>query len=131
MGVQKPLSPNAQAEKWFINFSRCGEAKTLEFDLEQVAFETFCSGGKGGQNVNKVETSVRAIYLPTGEAVVCTEERSQYANKQKAIARLRELAKAEDRAREAEAKNGNWQAHNRLERGNAGMRLEGEGFDKR
>jgi len=39
---------------------------TEEFDPGQVVFETLHSGGKDGQNVNKVETEVRAIYLPAG-----------------------------------------------------------------
>ena len=110
--------PTHKRKNWFIDFSRCGEAETVAFDPEQVVFETFRSGGRGGQNVNKVETGVRAIYLPTGESVVCTEERSQYVNKQKAVARLRELTKEKNRARKAEAKNDNWRVHNQLERGN-------------
>ena len=59
--------------------------------------------GKGGQNVNKVETDVRAIYLPTGQLVLCTEEQSQHANKQKALSRLKTLHKSEKAI--AEAKN--------------------------
>ena len=93
-----------------------------------MVFDTFRSGGKGGQNVNKVETGVRAIYPPTGQAVVCTEERSQHANKQKAVARLRELIKQANSDRKAEEKNDNWRCHTRLERGNAQMQFVGERF---
>ena len=126
-------SPYRSAHKrknWFIDFSYCDTAEIADFQEGQVVFETFRSGGKGGQNVNKVETGVRAIYLPTGQAVVCTEERSQYANKQKALARLREQIQQDNCQRKAAAQNHNWSCHNQLERGNAGMVFRGERFVK-
>jgi protein subunit release factor B len=57
--------------------------------LGQCAVETFRSGGKGGQNVNKVETAVRLRHLPSGVVVVCQRERSQWSNKQLAVEILR------------------------------------------
>ena len=127
---RSPYRPGHKRKNWFIDFSLCPVAQTTEFDPEQVVFETFRSGGMGGQNVNKVETGVRAIYLPTGQAVVCTEERSQYANKQKAIARLRENMKHENTQKKAAEKNDNWRCHTNLERGNASVRFDGIDFRK-
>ncbi|KAK9063091.1 hypothetical protein SSX86_016961 [Deinandra increscens subsp. villosa] len=57
-----------------------------EEDL-QIGFSR--AGGSGGQNVNKVETAVRITHIPTGVTVRCTEERSQLANKIKAMSRLK------------------------------------------
>ena len=63
---RSPYRPAHKRKNWFLDFSVCGEAEDTEFDPEQVTFETFRSGGKGGQNINKVESGVRAVYLPTG-----------------------------------------------------------------
>ncbi|CAE7334601.1 PRFB1 [Symbiodinium natans] len=64
-------------------------ASAVDIDAKDLTWDTFRSGGKGGQNVNKLETGVRVTHAPTGIAVRCTEERSQLSNRNKALLQLK------------------------------------------
>ena len=124
---KSPFRSNHKRKNWYVDVSMLSEQGEIASDQE-YRIEKFHCGGKGGQNVNKVETGVRIIHIPTGLVSQSTEERSQFLNKQRAMEKLR--AKLADLQREQEAKqiNAAWREHTRIVRGNPVRIYEGEKF---
>ena len=123
--------PGHKRKNWFLDFSECAVSATEDFDERKVIFQTFRSGGNGGQNVNKVETGVRAIYTPNGLSAVCTEERSQFQNKQRAVEKLKKAIGVINSESGAKAANDAWKRHTQIVRGSATRKFSGLEFIER
>ncbi len=111
---------------WFVGVNFFNEVELPEISESDIVYETCRSGGKGGQNVNKVETTVRATHVPSGIAVKCSEERSQSQNKARARERLLlKLRQQNDKAR-TDSLSRQWSNHDKLERGDHVKKLVGK-----
>jgi len=125
-----PFRPNHKRKNWFVDVSIIPEQEVICTD-KSIKFERFHCGGNGGQNVNKVETGVRLIHLPTGITVTSTSERSQLLNKKDALEKLNTILANKQQEQQKLQINNAWKEHNRIIRGNPVRIYEGLNFKRK
>lgn len=124
---KSPFRKEHKRKNWYVDVSIIQDLQEIAAEQE-YRIEKFHCGGKGGQNVNKVETGVRIIHIPTGMVSQSTEERSQFQNKQRAMEKLQEKLFTLQQEQQEKQINSAWQEHNRIVRGNPVRVYEGMKF---
>ena len=123
---KNPFRPWHRRKNWFVGVHFFKPLQTGTISERDITYETLRSSGPGGQNVNKVESAVRAIHVPTGITVLASDERLQIQNKRLARERLLMKLSAIDEDRRLHHNHEVWMNHNSLERGNPVQKFRGD-----
>ena len=122
---KNPYRPWHRRKNWFVGVHFFLPLKSEEVNEKDIIYETLRSSGPGGQNVNKVETAVRAIHVPSGITVLASDMRSQTQNKKLARERLIMKLSALEEEKQMQQTHDVWMNHNTLERGNPVKKFKG------
>lgn len=125
---QSPYRKFHKRKNWFVGINRINQDKLSHWDENEVTFQTLRSSGPGGQHVNKTESAVRAIHIPSGTQVTASDSRSQLQNKKLALERLRDKIAQWQMKELLKNEQTQWCQHNILERGNPVRVFRGREF---
>ena len=116
--AQSPYRRYHKRKNWFVGVAIFPVQDQAAWNPQEVVFETCRASGPGGQHVNKVETAVRGIHLPSGIQVMASDSRSQLQNKKLCLERLKAKVLARHTEHLVARQQVQWEEHNTLERGN-------------
>ena len=126
VSTKNPYRPHHGRKNYFFGVAFFKPLRTGTVSERDITYETLRSSGPGGQNVNKVETAVRAFHIPSGISVVASDMRSQSQNKKLAHERLMMKLSSIEEQKQMEQTHSVWMNHNTLERGNPIKKIKGD-----
>lgn len=126
VALKNSFRPWHRRKNWFVGVHFFKPLKSDTISERDITYETLRSSGPGGQNVNKVETAVRATHNPSGISVLAADLRSQVQNKKLAFERLTMKLSAIEEAKQMQQTHDVWMNHNTLERGNPVKKFKGD-----
>ena len=115
---------------WFIGVFELENPEKIDFRERDIKFQTARSQGSGGQNVNKVNTAVRATHIPSRQSVFVQDSRSQLENKKLSVVRLKEKVMAMHVQQLEKKMRETWILQIQVQRGNPVRTFSGTDFKK-
>ncbi|MCE8972001.1 peptide chain release factor H [Bacteroides fragilis] len=116
--ARSPYRIHHRRKNWFVGVQTFLLSESREATEDDIRYETLRASGPGGQHVNKTESAVRAVHIPSGISVVASDQRSQWQNKKLATERLLVKLTAWNIEQAMIQAQTNWSNHNSLQRGN-------------
>ena len=116
--ARSPYRIHHRRKNWFVGVQTFLLSESREATENEIRYETLRASGPGGQHVNKTESAVRAVHIPSGISVVASDQRSQWQNKKLATERLQVKLTAWNVEQAMIQVQANWSNHNSLQRGN-------------
>ncbi|AZB18790.1 peptide chain release factor H [Chryseobacterium indologenes] len=115
---------------WFIGVFELENPEKIDFRERDIKFQTARSQGSGGQNVNKVNTAVRATHIPSRQSVFVQDSRSQLENKKLSVVRLKEKVMAMHVQQLEKKMRETWTLQIQVQRGSPVRTFSGTDFKK-
>lgn len=109
--------PNHKRKNWFVGVKFIEVPEWIDVNDKDIVITSMRASGPGGQNVNKVESAIRAVHIPTGVFVVVQDSRDQSKNRKIAKERLMDKLTLINKYKEDVFKAENWSEHTSLQRG--------------
>lgn len=116
--ARSPYRIHHRRKNWFVGVQTFLLSESREATEDDIRYETLRASGPGGQHVNKTESAVRAVHIPSRISVVASDQRSQWQNKKLATERLLVKLTAWNIEQAMIQAQTNWSNHNSLQRGN-------------